>query len=104
MKDLEGEDLDNERRRFGFEPDKPYWDRGSGRVLAKTSATRRVEMSKKKYVVRITARITHDIEIEAYDEDEADTSAHEEFSVYESPPGEQYEKFTESITEVKANG
>ncbi len=61
-------------------------------------------MSKKKYVVRITARITHDIEIEAYDEDEADTSAHEEFSVYESPPGEQYETFTESITEVKANG
>jgi ribosome-binding protein aMBF1 (putative translation factor) len=25
---LEGEDLDNERRRFGFNPDKPYWDGG----------------------------------------------------------------------------
>jgi hypothetical protein len=26
--ELEGEALDNERRRFGFNPDKPYWDGG----------------------------------------------------------------------------
>lgn len=52
-----------------------------------------------KYIVRIKATVIKDIEVEADDEERADTEAHEQFTVAPDEDGrEKYEQETLSIT------